>query len=187
MRHARFALVLTVLALVATGCVTPASEADTTPSARPSRARPVSNLAAAGGACLLFDYAVITATVGTTFNVAAGGQDGDTFTCAVRRSKQELPDLLLSVTPTDVDAAVFDSAVAPKGGTDVSALGLTGYALQVAAKDTAGPAVEIGWLAGNGRMLSLRYEFPPQTPAAEAKQLTPRLVELAKQIDRSSA
>ena len=48
------------------------------------------------------------------------------------------------------------------------------------------PMPTIGWLAGNGRLMILRYRSPVNAAGAEATAMVPKLVALAKQVDLSS-
>lgn len=140
----------------------------------------------AGGACQLLDYDVVTRIVGTTFDVSAAADQGDTNTCVLQQEGASFPDLTLAVSPTNADVAVFKSTVLPKNATPVSALGRTAYSRTVPASGGAGPGVEVGWLSGNGRLILLRYRCAPGTAAADLAALTPKIVDLGKDIDRSS-
>jgi hypothetical protein len=140
----------------------------------------------AGGACYLLEYEVIEQTVGTSFDVAAASQVGTTFSCVLQRAKSiSYPDLTLTVSPTDADSAAFKTTVPPKGAAPVTELGKVGYSAALAPTPDAGPAVEVGWLSGNGRILVLRYRCPMDTPD-DVGALTPKLVALAKKIDQAS-
>lgn len=171
-----------------TGCGAPAAGADraagagrTAAQTRPSPTRWPA--AIAGGACQLLDYDVITTTVGFTFDVAAAGQTGGTYTCVLEQSKAKLPDMSLSIASTQADPTVFKKVVAPKGSAAVPDLGKAGYSAVVAATAGAGPVVEVGWLSGNQRIITLRLRTAASTAAADAAALVPKLVALAKQID----
>jgi hypothetical protein len=162
------------------GC---AGEAAPAAQPRPAPLRPTSLPAAtAGGACRLLDYAVLDKTLGARFDVAAASRDGETRTCVVQAEKADLPDLLLAVSPTKADAAVFRTDVVPKGGKAVKGLGAAAYQL-VAAVRGAGPAAEVGWLSRNGRIMTMRFTFAPGKSTRSATAMVPRLVTLAKQLD----
>jgi hypothetical protein len=135
-----------------------------------------------GGACYLLDYAVIEQVIGVSFDVAAASTAENTFTCVLQRATGSYPDLTLAVTPTAADAGVFASTVQPAGAAAVGDLGRIGYSASVPATADAGPAVEVGWLSGNDRLLILRYRGPagPDDSAAMVGKLTA----LAKRIDR---
>lgn len=152
------------------------------PVPRPSP-RPTIPAADAGGACALLDYDGIASALGVRFDVAASAEQGETSTCVVRSSEHSLPDLLLTVSPTTADAAVFRSEMAPAGSRAVKALGKAAYRGTVKASKTAGPAAEVGWLASDERMLALRYTLPLGSPAATAQTMSTRLLTLAKRVD----
>jgi hypothetical protein len=140
-----------------------------------------------GGACYLLAYDVIEQLVGVSFDVAASSQAGDTFTCVLQQNKgASYPDLTLSVTPTAADPAVFTATVRPKSATPVAGLGLIGYQFVRPAAADAGPAVEVGWLSGNERLLVLRYRGPAAAGAADTAALVPKMVALAKKVDQNS-
>jgi hypothetical protein len=82
---------------------------------------------------------------------------------------------------------VFKATVMRPGATAVPGIGKIAYsALLPALGGEAGPAVEVGWLSGDGRLISLQYRFPAGTADADVAAFTPKLVELAKKIDQSS-
>jgi hypothetical protein len=140
-----------------------------------------------GGACYLLDYDVIGKAIGTQFGVSAASQAGDTYTCVLQQAAGPgYPDLTLAVSPTDADPAIFTSTVQPKGAAPVANLGKVGYAVALPPSGDAGPGVEVGWLSGNGRLLILRYRFPPPASAADAATMVPKLSALAQTIDRQS-
>jgi hypothetical protein len=164
------------------GCGGPAAGADKAAGPAPTRLP----AAAAGGACQLLDYDVVATLLGPTFDVAAASQTGATFTCVLERTQENLPDLALSVTATEADAGIFRSTVAPAGAASVPGLGKAGYRAAVGAGSGAGPGIEVGWLSGNQRIMTLRLRTPPGTPTTEANALVPKLVALAKQIDMTT-
>jgi hypothetical protein len=152
------------------------------PSASPTRVP----AAAAGGACLHFDYEVIEKVTGAEFDVAGKGENSGTSTCVLQKEGASLPDLTLAVTRTSADVNVFKTVVMPKGAAIVTELGRQGYSAMVAAGADAGPGVEVGWLSGNGRLMVLRYRLPTGTAPADPTAFAPKLVELAKRIDRAT-
>ncbi|SCG76711.1 hypothetical protein [Micromonospora humi] len=166
--------------LLATGCAEDAPAVEV-PAAPP----PAADVAAAssGGACRLLDFAVIAAHTGGTFDVAAATDRGDTHTCVVRAQAAALPELTLSVTDTSIDAATFTADVQPRGAAKVTKLGKIAYRRTVSKTGKAGPVAEVGWLAGEDRLASLRWATPPGTASAEADRATAKLVALAKVID----
>jgi hypothetical protein len=139
--------------------------------------------ASSGGACRWLDFTVIEQTTGSHFDVAAASRRGGTQTCVVRAEDAPRPDLVLSVTVTSVDAAGFATDAVPKGGRRMTGLGKAAYQVSVAAGTDRGPAVEVGWLAGDGRVLSLRYTFAAGADPAGASDLGAKLVALARRVD----
>jgi len=139
---------------------------------------------AAGGACQLLDYPVIAQVIGTQFDVSAASRHGRTDTCVLRAEAAARPELALSVTPTTADADIFADEVVPSGGKSVKGLGKAAYRSTVAGN--SGIVVEIGWLTGDKRLVSLRYTFPAGQDRAAADAATTKLVALAKKIDTSS-
>jgi hypothetical protein len=142
--------------------------------------------ATAGGACQLLDFDVIAAIIGTSFDVAAASQTGATYTCVLEQTQQNLPDLALSVTSTQADVGIFKKKVVPAGAAVVADLGKSGYRAPVPAGSGAGPGVEVGWLSGHQRIITLRLRTRPGTAPADVAALTPKLVLLAKQIDMTT-
>jgi hypothetical protein len=166
--------------LLAAGC---AEEAPTV--AVPTEPRPPVAVAAAssGGACRLLDFAVIAEHTGGEFDVAAATERGDTHTCVVRAAGAVLPELTLSVTETSIDAATFTLDVQPGGATKITKLGKAGYRRTLPKTAKAGPVAEVGWLATEGRLATLRWTAPTGTAKAEADKTAGKLVTLAKVID----
>ncbi|MFI2713175.1 hypothetical protein ACH495_23930 [Micromonospora sp. NPDC018662] len=166
--------------LLATGCAD-----DRSPVAVPAAPPPAGPAAAAssGGACRLLDFAVIAAHTGGTFDVAAATDQGDTHTCVVRAQGAVLPELTLAVTDTSIDAATFTADVQPRGAATVAKLGKVAYRRTLPKTANAGPVAEVGWLADEDRLASLRWTSPKGTAAAEVAQATGKLVALAKVID----
>jgi hypothetical protein len=179
-----------VLVALASGCAHaaeaahPATGARSSPAPAPSRERLPAGYA--GGACQLLDYDVIEAAVGTRFDVGASSQSENTFTCVLQPLGAGYPDLTLSITATDLEPAAFKATVAPKGSVSVPKLGRVAYSAVVPAGAGAGPAVVVGWLSANARLLTLRYRFPADTAAGVPATFTPKLIGLAKQVDSSS-
>jgi hypothetical protein len=151
------------------------------PAATATPTQPLAELA--GGACRLLDFEEVTAAVGIAFDAAAAGQDGDTYTCVLEHSGKPLPDLSLTVTPTDATIPIFRGSAVPKGSTLVGDLGKMGYSLPIAAHGVTGPGVEVGWLSGNGRLIILRVRLGS---GASASGLAGKVVGLAKSIDAAT-
>jgi hypothetical protein len=170
-----------LLLLGAAGC----SDTDARFAAAGTPAPTRSPASAAGGACYLMEYEVIEQTVGTAFDVAAAGANGDTFTCVLQTNSGSSPDLTLAVTVVNADPAEVMPAVRPPASAAVTALGRAGYSAVVPAGAGAGPGVEVGWIAGNGRLLVLRYRQAPDAASGDVAALTPKLVALAKRIDQA--
>lgn len=172
----RLAAVTAVL-LAASGCTSglPTPRPAPTPAVRPA--------SLAGGACRLVDFEKVTAALGARYTIAASAKTDKTNTCVVRTEESPIPEVVLSVTPTKADPAVFKDVVKPKGATAVAGLGKMAYQQIVPEKGTTGPVVEVGWLTGDARLLFLRLTLPVGQDAAGA---APKLVSLAKEIDKSS-
>lgn len=170
-----------MLALLA-GC---GSEAVATIPPAPAPAVETFPAAAAGGACELLDYGVIEEVLGAGFDVAAASRHKETQTCVVQAEGAARPDLLLSVTPTTADAAIFADEVAPEGATTVKGLGKAAYRVTRAAVRGSGPGVEVGWLTGDKakRLITLRFTFAAGQAKSKADALAPKLVNLAKMVD----
>ncbi|WP_254909602.1 hypothetical protein, partial [Micromonospora sp. NBS 11-29] len=143
--------------LLATGCADDAPRV-AVPAAPPPPAEVTA--ASSGGACRLLDFAVIAAHTGGTFDVAAATDRGDTHTCVVRAQGAVLPELTLAVTDTSIDAATFTADVQPRGATKVSKLGTIAYRRTLPRTADAGPVAEVGWLATEDRLASLRWTSP---------------------------
>ena len=164
----RVAGALTVLVLLA-GCDDAGAQPPATPSTAPA--------AAAGGACQLLDFPVVNAKLGLDLAVAAAATQENTFTCVLQPPRRAPPDLVLSVSATTIGADIYTSAVQPKGATAVPGLGAAAYQLPLPATDGTGPGAEVGWLAGNKRIIQLSVHLAPGTadeqggrPPAEARR-----------------
>lgn len=178
------ALALTLL----TACrpVAARGDAATPPTPAPAATRTVAPASAAGGACYLLTFADIQVTLGVRFDVAAASKQQKTSACVAQRAGASRPDLVLTATPTSADGAIFGAEVRPKGAAAVKNLGAAAYQRPLAPAGGGGPAAEVGWLTGNGRLLTLRFTYPPDADGAEAAAIMPKLIALAKKIDRSS-
>lgn len=155
-----------------------------TPSSSPSPvARQPRPAAEAGGACVLLDYGLIDDALGVRFDVAASGKQGKTSTCVIRSSEAILPDLVLTVSPSTAEASVFVAEMAPSGGQAVKSLGKAAYRGTLKATKKTGPAIEVGWLTSDKRLLTLRLSFPPGMPLTAAEWQTTGLVVLAKKVE----
>ncbi|MFY1669320.1 hypothetical protein ACN27G_05095 [Plantactinospora sp. WMMB334] len=142
--------------------------------------------ASAGGACQLLEYPAIEEAIDTRFEVAAASRHGKTDTCVLRGEAEARPELALSVTPTTADASIFADEMVPGAGKSVKGLGKAAYRATAAPTGSVGSSVEIGWLTGDSRLVSLRFTFPAGEDEARADTLAPKLVNLAKKIDTSS-
>jgi hypothetical protein len=154
--------------------------------ASPSAKGSTAPAAAGGGACQLLDFGMVNAKLGLDLSVAAGATQDNTFSCVLQAGGASYPDLVLSVSTTTIDAAVFGSMIQPKDAAPVEGLGLVGYQMPTPAADQAGPGVEVGWLTGNKRIIELSLRFAPGTAEEKAADAVPKVVELAKLIDLSS-
>ena len=160
------------------------------PAAGPSptvRSRAAVPAFEAGGACQLIDYAAVQQTLGVGFAVAAAAQQGETFTCVIQQRGASLPDLTLSVTATTADEKVFQSVLVPAGAAAVTGLGKAAYGRPIAAAAAIGAGYEVGWLAGNRRLLVLRVRLETAATVDQAAAMGPKLVELAKSINFTSS
>jgi hypothetical protein len=160
------------------GCDDAGAQPPATPSTAPA--------AAAGGACQLLDFPVVNTKLGLDLAVAAAATQENTFTCVLQPRGAATPDLVLSVTATTIGPDIYASAVQPKGTAPVDGLGAAAYQLTTPATDTAGPGAEVGWLAGNKRIIQLSVHLAPGTADDKATELLPKLVDLAKLLDLSS-
>ncbi|MCI4064914.1 hypothetical protein MRQ36_21015 [Micromonospora sp. R77] len=166
--------------LLTTGCAT-----ENPPVAVPA-AGPVTVEAAAassGGACRLLDFTVIARQTGARFDVAAASDSGDTHTCVVRSERSLLPELTLTVTDTSIDKSTFTLDVLPKGAKKVTRLGQVAYRRTLPKTGKLGPAAEVGWLATEGRLTTLRWTSPRAADTAQAEEMAGRLIALAKTLD----
>jgi hypothetical protein len=189
-----------LLAALTLAAVLPAAGACSGEAANADRAAPkpsapgpsIAPAAAAGGACQLLDFAAIKSALGLDFTVAAAAQHETTYTCVAQRHGASLPDLVLSVTPTASDASIYTSTIQPKGAKAVAGLGKVGFSLTLAAAGSAGsggavgPGVQVGWLAGNGRIIDLKVHLATTATPDEALAAVPHVIGLAKTIDLSS-
>ncbi|MFE9691230.1 hypothetical protein [Micromonospora sp. NPDC005806] len=139
--------------------------------------------ASSGGACRLLDFGVIAQQTGGKFDVAAAVDKGDTHTCVVRAERALLPELTLSVTDTSIDTTTFTLDVLPRGAKKITKLGKIAYRQTLPKTAKVGPAAEVGWLATEGRLVTLRWTCPKGTDEAEAEKVGGRLVTLAKALD----
>jgi hypothetical protein len=152
------------------------------PVVSPSASAPPA-AAMAGGACLLLDYKVINAALGTRFDVAAAANKSGTYTCVVQ-GNTTYPDLTLSITATTLTTTDFTANLKPSGSTTVAKLGKIGYSAEIKATGKTGPAMEIGWLSGNGRVIIMRYTADVGT--AVASSVTDGMVSLARTVDATT-
>lgn len=139
--------------------------------------------ASSGGACRLLDFAVIAKHTGARFDVAAASVRGNTHTCVVRAERTVLPELILTVTKTSIDKSTFTLDVLPDGAKKVTKLGQAAYRRTLAKDSKAGPAAEVGWLATDGRLATLRWTCPRGTDKATADAMAGKLISLAKTVD----
>jgi hypothetical protein len=151
------------------------------PAPRPApQQRPAS---LAGGACLLIKFETLERILGQHYTIAASAKKDSTNTCVVRTEPAPVPEVAVSVTPSKADVAVFIDVVKPKGATVVPGVGRVAYQVITPAKAAAGPVLEIGWLTGDARLMFLRWTLPS---GADAGAEAPKLVALAKELDKSS-
>jgi hypothetical protein len=171
-----------ILLLAIAGCTEAAAQT-------PQPVSPVATqwpASAAGDACQLLDYDVIEQMIGVRFDVAAASRQGGTHTCVVQESKADHPDLALTVSTTTADAATFTSAIVPKTAKVIKGLGVSAYQVTVAPGQGQGPGVEVGWISGDSRLITLRYTFPPVADPGAVSAMPAKLVALAKKVDLTS-
>jgi hypothetical protein len=167
----RIAAALSVLVMLA-GC----DDADATPAAA---ARSTAPAAAAGGACQLLDFPVVNAKLGLDFGVAAAATKQNTFTCVLQPHGAAFPDLILSVSATTIGPDIYTAAVQPQGAAPVEGLGAVAFQRQTPPAQHAGPGAEVGWLAGNKRIIQLSVRFAAGTGDDRAAALLPKLIDLS--------
>lgn len=177
--HGRIWLAGVAVVLTA-GCATEAGPV-AVPAAEPVTVEVAA--ASSGGACRLLDFAVIAKHTGGRFDVAAASERGDTHTCVVRAERAILPELTLTVTETSIDKTTFTMDVLPDGAEKVSKLGKIAYLRTLPKTAKVGPSAEVGWLATEGRLATLRWTCPRGTDKATAEAVAGKLVNLAKAID----
>ena len=137
--------------------------------------------ASAGGACILWDYGFIEQKIGVAFTVAASDTVDDTSTCVVRTETAEVPYLVLTVVATTTaDAELFTDDLMPAKATRLKGLGQAGYRLVTKPTRSAGPTVEVGWLSEADQLQSLKFTFAAGAKPDAVKQMSARLVDLAK-------
>ncbi len=159
------------------GCGGPGAAAHEPPPAVTTPSPP-----ALSGACLLLDFPRIEEHLGAVLSISGAAVHNKTNTCVARPVDAELPELSISVTPSKADVAVFKDAMLPDGAKAVTGLGRVAYQQTRPAAKGRGPYVEVGWLAGNARLLVLKVTLPV---GGDAVALAPEAVELAKEIDRA--
>ncbi|SDT77988.1 hypothetical protein [Actinoplanes derwentensis] len=143
--------------------------------------------AAAGGACILWDYDLIQQTVGIRFEVAASDQVDDTSSCVVQKTDEPWPDLSLSVVETTkANAEVFLEERMPAKAAKLKGLGRAGYRAYGQPAGEHGISTEIGWLSEAKQLQTLRLTFPKGTPAAEVKKFDAGLLDLAKALSTTN-
>jgi hypothetical protein len=181
-----FALTAVAALLVLAGCTNDkqAIGAAGQPSEPPAVQQPA---AAAGGACILWDYPFIQQKIGVTFTVAAAGESNDTSTCVVQTATGKYPDLALAVVEnTPADGKLFLSTLKPKNATTVTGLGKAGYRLVTPAAGDRGPVIEIGWLSEAAQLQTLKYTFPPGATDAQVNDMSAKLFGLAQAMDTTN-
>ncbi|GAA2543819.1 hypothetical protein GCM10010435_10220 [Winogradskya consettensis] len=142
--------------------------------------------ASAGGACALWDYALIKKEIGVAFTAAASDHVDDTSTCVVQMTSSQWPYLVLSVVKsTKADADLFTGELMPAKATKMKGLGKAGYRLVTKASGSHGPVVEISWLSKAGQLQTLRYTFAKSAKTADVKALQGKLLNLAKALETS--
>lgn len=177
-----------VLLLALTACTQ--ARAQSSSGAAPTAASPAPATspevpaADAGGACELLDYESIRLALDVSFDVAAAADSGRTDSCVVRSSDDELPDLTLTLSPTKAGSEVFLDEL-PDDARPVKELGKAAYRTTSEPTRESGPVAEVGWLADDKKIITLRFTMRPGSPRLAADWMTNGLVELAERIDKS--
>ena len=178
-RPTAFGAVAGLLAL--SGC---SGDGDVEPAALPPVQVVQEPAASAGGACILWDYAFISKTIGVAFTVAAADKVDDTRTCVVQTERAATPYLALSVVErTKADADLFLDELMPAKATKLKGLGKAGYRLVRKGSGSTGPTVEIGWLSEASQLQTLKFTFAKGAAKPAVDQMSTRLVDLAKAMD----
>jgi hypothetical protein len=179
------ALLLSISGLA--GCKI-STAAGSSPSPRPSislapSVGPPPEAAMAGGACLLLAYSTINTDLGTSFDTAGSADKGGTYTCVVQAGANKRPNLTMSITATSLTTTDFTANVVPPSTKPVAQLGKIGYIKHVLAAGSTGPAVEVGWLSGNERLIIMRYSMANDATDADAVAVEAAMIKLAKTVD----
>lgn len=125
----------------------------------------------------------VTRHLGIGFDVAAGGRQDTTLSCALTRSASHLPYLTFAMTPTTIDSVVFSGAVKPAGAYVVPDIGVIAYRTTVAATEAAGPGIEVVWLSNAGRLVVLEYVCEVAATPEQVEELTGKLLDLARSVE----
>jgi hypothetical protein len=139
--------------------------------------------AMAGGACLLLDFDTINKDLGSSFSTAGAADKNETYTCVVLAGPGARPNLTLSITATTLTTTDFTATVVPAGTKPVAQLGKIGYLEHIKPTASAGPAIEVGWLSGNERLIIMRYSMANGTSDADATSVEAGMTALAKTVD----
>jgi hypothetical protein len=170
-------------ALVAVLAMAGCSQEPTQPAALPPVQVVEPPAASAGGACILWDYAFIEEMIGVRFTIAAGSQIDDTATCLVRTQEKDEPSLLLTVSPSSANAALFTEDVMPPKAAKLKGLGQAGYRQVTKATAKSGPAIEVTWLSEGHQLQSLKYTFAKGAQQAAVNDMAAGLLGMAKVMD----
>ncbi len=139
--------------------------------------------AMAGGACLLLDFGTINSDLGSSFDTAGAADKTGTYTCVVQAGVDRRPNLTLSITATTLTTTDFTANIVPSGTKPVPQLGKIGYLEHLKPAAGAGPAIEVGWLSGNGRLIIMRYSLANSATDADATAAEAGMTALAKTVD----
>ncbi|MBX6750908.1 MAG: hypothetical protein IRY85_14755 [Micromonosporaceae bacterium] len=143
-----------------------------------------------GRACQAVEFDTVESALGIRFDTSAPATVEQTYSCVLARADTPLPDLAFTMSATTADEVIFTAILTPSLATAVPELGRIAYQITLppgtAADGTpTGPAVEVGWLSTVPRLMLLRYTWPPNATDAEVAELAPRLIELARGIERA--
>jgi len=141
-----------------------------------------------GRACQAVELDSVAARIGVRFDTSAGANVDLTYTCVLTQLAAAYPDLTLSMSKSAANVVIFQVTAVPAGAANLKDLGRIAYQLTVPAGTDGdgtkmGPTVEIGWLSTAPQQVVLRYTFAPAATDADVTALTPKLLDLAHDIE----
>jgi hypothetical protein len=141
-----------------------------------------------GRACQAVELDNVAARLGVRFDTSAGANVDLTYTCVLAQLAGAYPDLTLSMSKSAANVVIFQVTAVPAGATSIKDLGRVAYQLTTPAGTDGdgtktGPTVEIGWLSMAPQQMVLRYTFGAAATDADVTTLTPKLLDLAHDIE----